>query len=348
MRHHFSMRLRRVDRSKPGMTRRRCGRGFTYLHPDGTRVRDAATLDRIRSLVIPPAWKEVWICPIANGHIQATGVDDAGRLQYLYHADWRVQRDRHKFENVLTFAQCLPQLRERCEHDLAASDDLTRERVLACAVRLLDRASLRVGTDEYATSNGSRGLATLHRDDVHVHGEVIELDYVGKSGQHLTHDVVDPLAAPVLKRLRRRRAGERLFAWRDRPGAPWVEVRSDDINEYLQTACCADCSAKDFRTWNATVLAAVGLAASAEAIDAPPTRRKRAVTRVVREVADRLGNTPAVCRASYIDPRVIDRFEQGRTVPLDGLGEFGPGTPAPQGAVERAVLQLLDEAPASE
>lgn len=333
-------RLRRVDVRVPGIARVRRGRGFGYRDAEGRPIDDPDTLDRIRSLAIPPAWREVWICADPCGHIQATGTDAAGRQQYLYHPVWRQRRDLAKFDRVLDVAARLPALREVVQSDLAGSG-LTRRRVLAAAVRLLDLGFFRVGGEQYAESNGSYGLATLRREHVSVHSGVLTFDYPAKGGkQRIQHVADEPVVRVVRALLRRRGGGEELLAYRlqDR----WVDVRSDDINAHLRELLGTEVSAKDFRTWNATVLAAVALAVSRHARS--ESARQRAVSRAMREVADYLGNTPAVCRSSYVDPRVVDRYRQGRTIvgDLDRLGanlEFG--SLATQGAVEQAVLELL-------
>ncbi len=333
-------RLRRSDTSRPGLTRRRRGRGFEYLGADGCQ---AAPVDvaRIRALVIPPAWTNVWICPQPNGHLQATGIDAAGRRQYLYHPDWRAQRDKLKHDHVLDFGAQLPAAREQVGDELAGRG-LTRERVLAAGFTLLDVGLFRVGGDRYAEENGSFGLMTLQREHVHVTKDGLVFEYPAKSGKERLHVVTVPEAVSVLRGLRRQRPAEaRLLAFRDRRG--WHELDSADMNDYLQQLFGLPVSAKDFRTWHATVLAAVGLAVSGNAA-ASPTARKRAVSRVVKEVSDYLGNTPAVCRASYIDGRLIDRYMHGETlqVPLERLGAgVEPGWPATQGGFEAAVVQLL-------
>jgi DNA topoisomerase IB len=333
-------RLRRADCSGPGLTRRRRGRGFEYLDESGGRV-DAATAERIRGLVIPPAWTDVWICPLPNGHIQAVGTDAAGRRQYLYHPDWRRRRDREKFSEMTRFARALPAVRKAAARDLRRRG-LVRERVLACSVRLLDRGFFRIGTEGYAAENGSYGLATMQRRHVTLgQGNAIRFDYRAKGGKRRVQSVVDRDVFKVVQALLRRRTGTELLAYRE--GRAWVDVSSEDINAYLKEVTRDSFTAKDFRTWNATVLAAVALAVSGEA-HGSKTARTRAISRAVQEVAHYLGNTPAVCRASYIDPRVFDRFQDGLTIggALDELGEGDPGEPATQGAIEEAVLDLLE------
>jgi DNA topoisomerase I len=329
-------RLRRVDCSGPGLARRRHGRGFVYLDEDGEPIDDPEVLDRIHELVIPPAWEEVWICPYPGGHIQATGIDQRGRKQYLYHPRWRARRDAQKFEDMVAFARTLPALRRRVDEALAL-DDLSRDHVLAVAVRLLDRGFFRIGSEDYAVTNESYGLATMKKRHCRVRGDVLLFDYPAKHGKRRVQAVVDPVIADAVQRLRSRRGGgDELLAFKS--GGRWHDLRSPDINAWLKEQTGADASAKDFRTWGATVLAAVGLAVS----PVPPTKtaRRRAATRVVKEVAHYLGNTPAVARASYIDPRVFERYNDEITVAgvLSGIGDEDT---AIQGDVEAAVLELL-------
>jgi DNA topoisomerase-1 len=340
-------RLRRVDPSSPGLRRVRRGRGFAYVDLSGTPVRDPETLDRIRALAIPPAWTDVWICPWPNGHIQAVGLDARGRKQYRYHDVWRQRRDQEKFDHMLDFARALPTLRRTiCEH--LALDGLPRQRVLACATRLLDLGFFRIGTEGYVEQNQTYGLATIRKEHTKVGpGDLVTFDYPAKSGKQRLQAVADPDVVEVVRALKRRRVGgPELLAWR-RPDGGWCDVRSVDINDYVKEATGGDFTAKDFRTWNATVLAAVALAVSVEAAHSP-TARKRAVSRAVAEVAHYLGNTPAVCRASYIDPRIVDRYRAGATV-ADALHRLGKdvefGRLSTQGAIEEAVLDLLEDAP---
>jgi DNA topoisomerase I len=341
-------RIRRVDCSGPGIRRRR-GRSFSYEDPAGEAVTDPEVLARIRALAIPPAWKDVWICPIPTGHLQAVGTDAAGRRQYLYHEAWRTRRDQAKFDHMLEFAHALPGLRERAAEHLAA-DGLDRERVLACATRLLDRGFFRMGTEGYAEQNQTYGLATIQKRHVRLDGDLITFDYAAKSGKRRLQSVLDPPVREVVAQLKRRRGGPDLLAYKR--GRAWVDVRSDDINDYIKEQTGGDFTAKDFRTWTATVLAAVAMASSFPQARSR-TARARAISRAVQEVANYLGNTPAVCRASYIDPRVFDRYRSGLTIAgaLDQLGEVGePGEPAHQGPIEEAVLDLIEEkhAPAPE
>ena len=335
-------RLRRTDVSGPGITRRRRGRGWEYHDESGEKIGDLETLERIRELAIPPAWQDVWICPYPNGHIQAIGTDVAGRKQYRYHQRWREARDRIKFERMAEFAGTLPTLRETAARDLRKRG-FPRARVLACAVRLLDRGFFRIGGEEYAEENESFGLATMLKSHVTLGDEgVITFDYPAKSGKQHVRSVVDPPVYRVVEALKRRRAGGRELLAFQADGA-WFDVKSADINAYIKEATGGDFSAKDFRTWSGTVLAAVALGVSAP-YTRTPTARKRAVTHAIKEVAHYLGNTPAVARASYIDPRVFDRYLSGVTIggALEALGEGSDlGSPAFQGAIEEAVLDLI-------
>jgi DNA topoisomerase-1 len=339
-------RLRRADCSGPGIVRRRSGRGFAYFDEDGERVDEPEVLRRIQQLGLPPAWRDVWICPYPNGHLQATGVDAAGRKQYRYHDAWRTRRDAEKFDDMTRFARALPRLRECVERDLAATNRLTRERVLACAVRLLDRGFFRIGTEEYTVTNESYGLATMRKEHVMVEPDgTMVFDYPAKSGKRRIQAVVDPLATDIVGQLKRRRGGgPELLAYK--AGRDWVDLRSPDINAYLKESTGGDFSAKDFRTWSATVLAAVALAVSGPA-HGSQTSRNRAITRAVKETAHYLGNTPAVCRASYIDPRIFDAFRAGLVIDravLDRALDGEPGElPTHHPAIERAVLDLVDE-----
>jgi DNA topoisomerase-1 len=338
-------RLRRADCSGPGIRRRRRGKGFEYVDADGNRVTEPEVVARIRELGIPPAWQDVWICPYPLGHLQATGTDAAGRKQYLYHSEWRRRRDLAKFEDMVEFARALPSLRERVAADLAAGDEPTRERVLACAVRLLDRGFFRIGTEEYSVTNETYGLATMRKSHVRIEdGRVMVFDYPAKHGKRRIQAVVDPQAVDVVARMKRRRGGgDELLAYRER--GRWHDIRSGDINAYLKEATGGDFSAKDFRTWSATVLAAIALAVSGE-VAGTKTGRQRAVARAIKETAHYLGNTPAVCRASYIDPRVFDAYRAGLIVRpvLQDVADTEPGElPIHQRVVEEAVLDLLNE-----
>jgi DNA topoisomerase I len=372
-------RLRRSDCAAPGITRRRRGRGFEYRDPDGDRIDDPEAIERISQLAIPPAWREVWICMDSLGHLQATGLDAVGRKQYLYHPRWRSHRDRLKFDSMIAFGESLPRLRRRLGKDLAAmpaagatrsakaasSAELPRERVLACAVRLLDLGFFRIGSEDYAERNESYGLTTMLKRHVSIaDGEVI-FDYVAKSGVRRVQAIADADVLDVVTALKRRRGSGQLLAYHE--GRSWVEVHADEVNAYIKLISGGDFTAKDFRTWNATVLAAVALAgadmgtgakeqgngnskdnASDKAKRPTATSRRRAVNAAVKTVAAYLGNTPAVCRASYIDPRVIDRYQASVTIApaLERLPD-GPelANQRTRARIEAAVLELLADAP---
>ncbi len=335
-------RLRRSDCSEPGLRRVRRGHGFAYLDDRGRRLTDREALERLRGLAIPPAWQDVWICPDPLGHLQATGIDAARRKQYLYHPRWREHRDRQKFRRMERFAELLPRLRRRIAADLGA-EDLSRERVLACAVRLLDVGMFRIGSEQYANDDGGLGLATIQQRHVSFDGSGATFDYPAKGGIRRAQVIVDPVALEVVRALRRRRSGgEQLLAYRS--GRRWSGVRSEEINEYLKGELGDEFSAKDFRTWNATVVAAVSLATDGRDAHSKAAR-KRAIDRSVRAVAELLGNTPAVARRSYIDPRVFDRYLSGWTIAgaLDRLGRLNPLEDRNRARLERAVLDLLAE-----
>ena len=326
--------------------RRRHGQGWQVLDAAGERVSDAETLARVKALVIPPAWNHVWICPDPRGHVQATGIDARGRRQYVYHPDWHLQRARRKFDDMLSFAQVLPVLRERIAEDLE-KPPLSSQQVLAVTVRLLDRGFFRVGSEGYAAENGTYGLATMHKKHVQVVEGAVLFDFPAKHGLRRVQHVVDPVSAEVVARLKKRRGGSpELLAYKE--GRAWLDVRSEHINAYLKDRTGLDVSAKDFRTWNATVLAAIALSVTGAARDSK-TARKRLEVRAVKEVAQYLGNTPAVARSSYIDPRVFDRFRSGLTIGTaleDGLALTDGPPPPEQGpyadGVESAVLELID------
>jgi DNA topoisomerase I len=300
-------------------------------------------LQRIAELAIPPAWREVWICMDSIGHLQATGLDAAGRKQYLYHERWRAHRDRLKFDSMLAFGRALPRMRRRVSRDLAG-EGLSRERVLACAVRLLDLGFFRVGSEDYAEQNESYGLSTIQKRHVSLGPGEVVFDYPAKSGQRQIQAIADPDVLRVLSALKRRRGGgEKLLAHRE--DGRWREVRADDVNAYIKSAAGGDFSAKDFRTWNATVLAAIALSAH-DGARPSRTARKRAIGDAIKTVSSYLGNTPAVCRASYVDPRVIDSFQSGTTIaPLIERLRDGPdlADERTRTRIEKAVLALLDD-----
>jgi DNA topoisomerase IB len=336
-------RLKRVDCSQPGITRRRRGRGFEFLDAGGARVTDEEVLERIRELAIPPAWTEVWICAHPNGHLQATGIDAAGRKQYLYHPRWRERRDQQKFEKMLDFARVLPRLRKVIRKDLR-SEELGRRQVLACAMRLLDRGFFRIGSEDYAERNDSYGLATILKSHVSIEPGMVRFDYIAKSGQRRVQEIDDPDVHRIVSKLKRRRGGgEELLAYKE--GGRWVDLTSSDINDYVKEATGGDFSAKDFRTWNGTMLAAVALSLDASGNGSGrPT--KRAVTQAVKVVAGFLGNTPAVSRSSYIDPRVVDRYFSGWTIAPaleEGTDAYGLERESTRQVIEEAVVDLIEE-----
>jgi DNA topoisomerase IB len=329
-------RLRIVSPNEIGWTRRRAGSGFVYLDASGERL-VGEDVSRIKSLVIPPAWKDVWICPRANGHIQACGTDAAGRRQYLYHPVWREKRDKAKFDRILEMARRLPGARRRILADLALPG-LQKDRVLAAAVRLIDVGYFRIGSDVYADENGSYGLTTLERRHVRRRGGALLFSFVGKSGIEHAIVVDDAAVGEVVQRLRLRRdGGDRLLAYKH--SGRWVPVTAGDVNGYLHDIFDGDVTAKDFRTWHATVIAAAALAANASRGDTKTARRK-VVRAAVVEVSEYLGNTPAIAKSSYIDPRVIDLYEDGTTIaaPLNRA----PADPQRrQEHLEKAVLRML-------
>jgi DNA topoisomerase IB len=282
----------------------------------------------------------VWICPDPWGHLQATGIDAAGRKQYLYHARWREHRDRQKFRRMTRFGESMPKLRRRVAADLRRAEP-DHEQVLACAVRLLDVGMFRIGSEQYADDDGGIGLATIRREHVRLQGDSAVFDYPAKAGVRRAQVITDPVSFAVLSRLRRRRSGgPQLLAYRER--RRWHPIRSDEINDYLKRHLGDEFSAKDFRTWNATVMAAVALGADGRGA-ATKTARRRAVDRAVRAVAELLGNTPAVARRSYIDPRVFDRYDSGWTIAgmLERIPDMDPADDRVRAGIESAVLDLL-------
>jgi DNA topoisomerase IB len=331
-------RTRRVSPDRPGWTRRRQGRGFSYFDEHG-RPLTGDDLARCKALAIPPAWRDVWICPLPNGHLQALGTDDAGRRQYLYHPAWREQRDRAKFDRVLEFARRLPQARRLAAVDLRLSG-MPRDRALATAFRLLDLGLFRIGGEEYAEDNESYGLATIEKQHVRIDDGALVFEYPAKSRQERLVAVTDDDVRAAVAELRRRRGGGReLLAYRD--GRRWHDVSSADINAYVKATVGRDASAKDFRTWHATVMASVSLAEAAEQAGTP-TARTRAVKKAMAAVAGYLGNTPRVARGSYVDPRVVDRFEEGVTIaPTLRRATGASELDEQRERLERAVIRML-------
>ncbi len=304
----------------------------------GEAIDDEETLERIRGLAIPPAWKDVWVCLDPLGHIQATGVDAAGRKQYLYHDRWQRRAAARKYEEMREFADALPRLRRAAARDLKL-DGMPRERALACAVRLLDLGFFRIGGEEYAETNESYGVATVLREHVTIEGDEVVFDFPAKSGQRRVQSIRDTPVRRAIEAMRRRRSGpDDLLAFREK-GA-WRDVRSDDVNEYIQEKIGDRFSAKDFRTWHGTVLAAVELAR-----EGPPSSKgggESAIRAAVKRVAERLGNTPAVCRSSYIDPKVLDRFRNGTTIELPHSYGRGRLTQKQRLGIERRVLDMIE------
>jgi DNA topoisomerase IB len=332
-------RLRRSSPDDPGWSRRRSGRGFVYVDESGQRLPDD-DVERVKGLVIPPAWTDVWVCPWPNGHLQAVGTDDAGRRQYLYHPDWRAQRDAAKHVRVLELGRALSRARERVLVDLG-TEGMSHDRACAVAVRLIDLGYFRIGNDAYAEEYGSYGLTTLQRRHVRKKGRSLVFCFVGKSGVEHTVTIDDPAAVEAIDVMRHRRGhpDDSLLAWKDR--GRWHRLDSAQVNEYVRDATGLDVTAKDFRTWHATVIAAAALAESDEPGETKASR-KRAVAATMREVAEYLGNTPALARSSYVDPRVVDAYEEGRTITAAVRRKVA--TPDERQAVlERAVLRLLKE-----
>ncbi|HEX4305373.1 MAG TPA: DNA topoisomerase IB [Solirubrobacterales bacterium] len=331
-------RLRRADCSAAGIHRRRRGGGFSFEDAQGTTITDEETLERIRALAIPPAWKDVWICLDPVGHIQATGRDEAGRKQYRYHDRWDQRRASRKYASMREFAAALPRLRRVVRRDIEV-EGMPRERALATAVRLLDLGFFRIGGEEYAETNESYGLATIRREHVHRDGEEIVFDFPAKSNQRRIQAIGDEAAIAALEAMRRRRGGPAdLLAWKE--GRRWRDLRSSDINDYIHEAIGEEFSAKDFRTWSGTVLAAAALAG--EEKPASDAAAKRTINRAVKTVAAALGNTPAVCRRSYIDPRVLDRYRDGETIEVGRrAASAGRMSERTRQKIERQVLDLI-------
>ena len=311
-------RLRRSNLRKPGFTRTDdgsfAGKGITK-----------ADRDRAEALDIPPAWSDVWVAPHANNHIQATGVDDAGRRQYIYHPQWREAKDAAKFDRALQLAAVLPSARAKVTRALR-DEGATRERVLAASFRMLDTGALRVGSERYAETNGSHGLSTLQCDHARVSGgDTVALAFPAKSGHEWSSEIVDADLAKVVTTLKRRGGQSRLLAWRD--GSDWHIVNADDINSYVREVTGGTFTAKDFRTIRGTAAAAESLAR--HGVEKTVTKRQRAIAQAMRDAADSLGNTPAVAKKSYVDPRIVSLYRRGRTIDTT------------QGSVDAALLRLL-------
>jgi len=301
--------LRYVGDARPGFSRERQGDGFAYRTPDGELVTDERQLERIRKLAIPPAWTEVWICPFPNGHLQASGRDAKGRKQYRYHARWRAVRDDTKYGRMIAFAEALPAIRRRVEEDLQLKG-LPRRKVVATVVRLLETTFIRVGNTEYAKQNQSYGLTTLRDRHVEIEGSRLRFSFRGKAGKQHTVDVTDRRLASIVKRCQDL-PGYELFQYVDDDGERQT-VDSADVNEYLREVSGRDFTAKDFRTWAGTVLAALAL--QEYAAFESQAQCKKNIVRAVEDVAKQLGNTPAICRKSYVHPVVIDAYQEGLTL----------------------------------
>ena len=332
--------LRYVTDTVPGIRRKRAGKHFSYVDPDGQPIRDPETMRRIKALAIPPAWTDVWICPNPRGHLQATGRDARGRKQYRYHPRWRQVRDETKYERMIAFGEALPAIRERVSQDLGLPG-LPRQKVLATIVRLLEATLIRVGNEAYARENKSYGLTTLRNRHVDIDGSRLIFRFRGKSGVKHAIDVKDRRLARVVQRLRDL-PGQHLFQYVDDQGERQT-IESDDVNEYLKDITGQDYTAKDFRTWAGTVLAASALQ-EFEAFDSN-AQAKRNIVRVIESVAERLGNTPSVCRKCYVHPAVIEAYMDGSTIHTvkemieqemtQSLGDLRPE--------EAAVLALLQQ-----
>ncbi|MFN2419980.1 MAG: DNA topoisomerase IB [Gemmatimonadota bacterium] len=329
-------RLRYVDDTMPGIRRRRRGKGFSYVAPHGRPLRNEKELMRIRSLAIPPAWTDVWISPWADGHLQATGRDARGRKQYRYHSRWREVRDETKYARMVAFGDALPRIRRRVASDLE-SDGLPREKVLAAVARLLDETLIRVGNEEYVRDNDSFGVTTLRDRHVEIEGASIRFEFRGKGGKRHEVDLEDRRLARIIRRCRDI-PGQELFQYLDDEGNRQV-VRSDDLNDYLREIGGDDFTAKDFRTWAGTVLGAVALgAADACTSDA---HGRRVIADAVKRVAERLGNTPAICRKCYINPEIFRGYQDGSLHhALDGR-IHGRRSRTGLSAAERSVLEFL-------
>ena len=331
-------RLRRVDCHSPGITRRRWGRGFSYLD-QGKRISDPARLARIRALTIPPAWAEVWICFDELGHLQAVGTDAAGRKQYLYHPRWRERRDQVKFDRMLAFARSLPTLRAVTAEQISG-DDLTRERVLACAVRLLDQGLMRIGGEEYADEDGGYGLATLEKRHVRIENGAVMFDYAGKGGTQLVQSFTDRIYTRSYGPSSAVEAAARHYSPTRTPtGSPSVRTTSTPTSRRSPVPSSAPrTSVPGTRPCSTAIALAEATPGTSKA------GTKRAIVDAVEQAAERLGNTPAVCRASYIDPRLIERFQAKATIAgaLARIGRSDRNKPATRQKIERAVIALLN------
>jgi DNA topoisomerase I len=332
--------LRYATDARPGIRRKRAGKEFAYVSPDGSSVRDEAELQRIRALAVPPAWTDVWICVDPRGHIQATGRDARRRKQYRYHARWREVRDETKYGRMVAFGQVLPEVRRRVSADLR-KDGLPRAKVLAAVVRLLETTLIRVGNEEYAKENRSYGLTTLRDRHVKVRGNVLRFEFVGKGGQRRRVDLRDAKLARLVKRCQDL-PGQELFQYVDDDGEV-RDVGSEDVNDYLREITGQEFTAKDFRTWAGTVMAALALAL--EPFGSQRQAKKNVVS-AIEQVADRLGNTPAVCRKCYVHPQVIDAYLDGTPILIDRSAKRSRGLSGEERAVLRFLKRKLKESEA--
>lgn len=332
--------LRYVSDQGPGIRRKRVGKGFSHIAPDGHPIRDRETIRRIKSLVIPPAWTDVWICPNPRGHLQASGRDARGRKQYRYHPRWRGIRDAVKYDRMMDFAAALPRIRQRTDEDLERPG-LPREKVLATVVRLLEETRIRVGNEEYRRENGSYGLTTLRNRHVDVIGSEVRFTFQGKSGKHHRVKLQDRRLARIIKRFLEI-PGQELFRYMGENGEP-KGIESTDVNDYVREISGADFTAKDFRTWSGTILAARFLREAVAAAGAKPDTHdaKKELVRAIARVADELGNTPAVCKTCYIHPAVIAAYLAGGLKPIAEKDDDAPYTLS---AEERDLLALLGAA----
>lgn len=337
--HAAAASLRYVTDARPGITRKHAGKGFTYLLPNGSKVTDEATLERIRALVIPPAWTDVWICPTANGHLQATGRDAKGRKQHRYHERWRAVRDENKYGRLTRFARALPAVRKQVAADLA-SRGMPERRILAMVVQLLETTYIRIGNEEYARSNGSYGLTTLTDDHVSIRGARIRFSFRGKSGKEHDIELNDPRLAKLVKKSRDL-PGEELFQYVDDDGEPHP-VDSAQVNAYIREIAGDEFTAKDFRTWAGTVLASRALELELAEGDGEPLT-KAAIARAVKDVSGHLGNTPAVCRRCYIHPVVLDAFTDEDALEQWRAAKSKPRKVAGLSSEEVALLHFLEQ-----
>ena len=336
--------LRYTTDTRPGITRRRSGKGFTYRDADGATVRDPEVIGRIRAMAIPPAWTDVWICPWPTGHLQASGRDARGRKQYRYHAAWHRRRGTDKFDRMLDFAEALPKIRRRCDADLATRG-LSRDKVLAAVVRLLELTLIRVGNDEYARLNRSFGLTTLRDRHARIEGSAVRFRFRGKSGRQHEVGLRDRRLAGVVRRCQEL-PGQELFQFVDEAGEV-RDIASDDVNDYIRAAAAGDFTAKDFRTWAGTVLAYRALRALQPGSGGRAAQKN--VVEAIRQTADQLGNTPAVARGSYVHPAVLEAYLagsiRGALVEAAEEQETPPtgATPAEEKQVRALLRQRLED-----